>query len=90
VSISDSLSALLGMKFGKTCIFNLKNRTLEGSAAFLISSLVILLLTVPVQIALPAAVLATSLELIPIYNLDNLLITPGVSLFLHYFLSILE
>jgi dolichol kinase/phosphoserine phosphatase len=85
VSISDSLSALLGMRFGKTHIFNLKNRTLEGSAAFFISSLIILLLTVPAQVALPAAVIATAIELIPIYNLDNLLITPGVALFIRFF-----
>jgi phosphoserine phosphatase/dolichol kinase len=84
VSISDSLSALFGMRFGKTRMFNLKNRTFEGSAAFFISSLIILLLTVPVQIALPAAVIATALELIPMYNLDNLVITPGIALFLHF------
>ncbi|HEB29951.1 MAG TPA: hypothetical protein ENI15_03630 [Spirochaetes bacterium] len=84
VSISDSLSSLLGLRFGKTRIFKLKTRTVVGSGAFFISSLVILLLTVPVQIALPAAVIATLLELIPMYNLDNLVITPVVALFLHF------
>ena len=90
VSISDSLSALFGMRFGKIHIFGLKNRTLEGSSAFFISSFTILLLTVPVQTALPAALIATALELIPVYNLDNLVITPAIALFLHFVIPYLK
>jgi len=84
VSVSDSLSALVGKKFGKIYIFKLKNRTVQGSTVFFLSSLGILLFTVPVQIAFPAAVIVTLFELIPIYNLDNFIIPLGTAFFLHF------
>ncbi len=83
VSISDTLSALVGLRYGKIHILNLKNRTLLGSLAFFLSACIILLFTSgPRFIILPLAVLASLIELIPIYNLDNLLIPIGVALFL--------
>jgi dolichol kinase/phosphoserine phosphatase len=84
VSVSDSLSALIGKKFGKIHIFKLKNRTVQGSTVFFLSSLGILLFTVPAQIAFPAAVIVTLFELIPIYNLDNFIIPLGTGFFLHF------
>jgi len=83
VSISDSFSALIGIRFGKTRIFGLKNRTVIGSLTFFLSSFIILFLTVPARLVLPATMIATLLELIPVYNLDNLLIPTGTALFLH-------
>ncbi len=82
VSISDSLSALIGKRFGKIHIFKLKNRTIEGSLAFFFSTLLILSLLFPFKTAISATIVSTILELVPVYNLDNLLIPVGTALFL--------
>jgi dolichol kinase/phosphoserine phosphatase len=81
-SVSDTLSAVVGKRFGKTRILGMHNRTLEGSAAFFGSSLAILLLTTPPAMAVTAAVLGTLIELFARYNLDNLLVPVGLALFL--------
>jgi phytol kinase len=82
VSVSDSLSAIVGKRFGKTHILRMQKRTLEGSAAFFVSSLAILLLTCPPATAVAAAALGTLIELFAHYNLDNLLVPAGIALFL--------
>ena len=84
VSVSDTLSALVGMRFGKIQIFGLKNRTLIGSCVFFISACIILFFTVPYRFIIPAALLTTLIELTPFYNLDNLLIPIVTAAFLHY------
>jgi len=83
VSVSDCLSAIIGNLFGKLRIFRSRKRTLEGSFAFFAVSSIILCLTVEPSMVIPAAVTATILELIPIYNIDNLLVPLGTALFLH-------
>jgi phytol kinase len=83
VSVSDCLSAIIGILFGKVYIFRSHKRTIEGSFAFFAASSIILFLTVDPALAIPAAVIATILELIPVYNLDNLLVPFGTALFLH-------
>ena len=82
VAVSDALSALVGRRFGTVHIFKLRNRTLEGSLAFFFSALGIMLSTTPVRVALPATALATFLEMVSVYNLDNLLIPVGTAVFL--------
>jgi dolichol kinase/phosphoserine phosphatase len=82
VSVSDTLSAVVGKRFGRTRVLGMHNRTLEGSAAFFVSSLAILLLTRPPATAVTAAVLATLIELFARYSLDNLLLPVGLALFL--------
>jgi dolichol kinase len=82
VSISDTLSAVIGKRFGRTRILGIQNRTLEGSAAFFVSSLAILLVTCPPVTAVIAAALGTLIELFAQYNLDNLLVPVGVALLL--------
>jgi dolichol kinase/phosphoserine phosphatase len=89
VSISDVFSALIGIRFGRIRILNLKNRTIEGSCAFLLSSFFILLLTFPLPVAIPTAILATALELFPFYNLDNFFIPVGTALFLHLMMKVM-
>ncbi len=84
VSISDCLSAIIGILFGKVYIFRSRKRTVEGSFAFFASSCIILFLTVDPVLAIPAALLATLLELTPVYNLDNLLVPFGTALFLYF------
>jgi len=82
VSISDSLSAIVGKRFGRTPIPGVRNRTLEGSAAFFVSALAVLMAALPPERAVPAAVLGTLIELFARWNLDNLFIPLGIALFL--------
>jgi len=83
VSVSDCLSAIVGILFGKVYIFRSRKRTVEGSFAFFAASSIILFLTVDPAMAIPAAVIATILEIIPVYNIDNLLVPFGTALFLY-------
>jgi dolichol kinase len=41
-----------------------------------------MLSTTPVRVALPATALATFLEMVSVYNLDNLLIPVGMAVFI--------
>lgn len=65
---ADSFAALIGKKFGKIVLLNKKNykKTLEGTLACLIVSLIWLLLFYPIQIAIIAAIIATIIEFLPI------------------------
>ena len=45
MSISDSIAAIIGIKYGKTKIYN--NKSLEGSFSFLVSTLIILNFFIP-------------------------------------------
>jgi phytol kinase len=82
VCIADSLSSLVGRKYGKW-ILPFYKRTLEGSATFFASSLVILLFFCSFPAAIVTAALATTIELfIPNY-LDNLIIPLATAAFMH-------
>ena len=74
LSISDSIAAIMGIKFGKTQLFN---KSLEGSAAFFLSAICIVFILSPaiLIINLSAVFAATSVELFstPRFN-DNLFI----------------
>jgi phytol kinase len=78
VCISDSISGLVGRRFGRHAL-GLFNRTLEGSAAFYISAVLILLFFMPLQAAVVAAFIPTCLELVSPYDLDNALIPLGTA-----------
>ncbi|MBN2324550.1 MAG: haloacid dehalogenase-like hydrolase [Spirochaetes bacterium] len=84
VAISDSVSALVGRRFGRIRILGMKNRTVEGSLAFFFSAFAILILFYPLPHALLATVVATLMELVPVYNLDNFLIPLGTALILAF------
>jgi dolichol kinase/phosphoserine phosphatase len=85
VCISDSVSSLVGRKFGR---INLPfyERTVEGSVAFYIASFAILLIFLPFRQALLTALVPTVLELIMPHYLDNLFIPIGTALFMMYVL----
>ena len=74
LSISDSIAAIIGIKFGKTQFYN---KSLEGSAAFFLSASCIVFVLSPAIfiINLCAIFMATSVELFstPRFN-DNLFI----------------
>ena len=74
LSFSDSAAALIGMKYGKTILFN---KSLEGSISFFITTIIIISLFTNISILLTItfSAIITTIELIPIYKInDNLLI----------------
>jgi dolichol kinase len=85
VCISDSVSSLVGRKLGKLRL-PFYERTLEGSIAFYIASLAILVIFLPLQQALLTALVPTVLELMIPHYLDNLLIPIGTALYMKYVL----
>ena len=84
LSLSDSIAAIIGIKFGKTQLFN---KSLEGSAVFFLSASFIIFSLSPALfiINLCAALAATSVELIstPRFN-DNLFIPVVTALILNF------
>ena len=72
--VSDTLAALVGNTFGRTPLFGTK--TLEGSMAFFLSGLVIVLFypRVPPLLGVAGVCVATLVELLPLRVDDNLLI----------------
>jgi len=85
VCVSDSLSGLVGKRFGRIKL-PVYQRTLEGSLAFFISAFLILYFFLPVHKAIIAAFLTTLIELFSPYDLDNLLVPTGTALFMTYVL----
>jgi dolichol kinase/phosphoserine phosphatase len=83
VCISDSVSSLVGRKFGRLRL-PFYERTLEGSIAFYAASLAILIFFLPFEQALLTALIPTVLELIMPHYLDNLFIPIGTALFMRY------
>ncbi len=62
VSISDALSTLIGKIFGRTKMFSWSSATLLGTAAFLISAMIILVFFVPFWKALAIALILSLIE----------------------------
>jgi len=76
--ICDTAAAIIGKSFGKHFI---KNKTFEGSAAFLLSGFIVILLTPKITNAISeyyigflAILLTTLVELIPLRFDDNIII----------------
>ena len=82
LSVSDALASLVGIRFGRVRI---GNKTLEGSAIFLVSAVAIALLVLRSAplVAVPGAVVATVVEALPLKiagrKLDDNLTIPLVS-----------
>lgn len=90
--ISDSTSALIGRKFGRHKFFN---KSLEGSLAFFLSAVVVILFTPKVEyifseylIGFLAALVGTIIESISLEIDDNISVpvSIGLSLWLFYYL----
>ena len=81
--ISDSVAAILGMKFGKVTIFN--KRTLEGSFCFALSAFIIFTInSILLYTALFLSVAIAAIELFTQTEYDNLSIPIGSSLILYF------
>ena len=88
ISISDSFAALIGIRYGNTKIYN--GKTLEGSFAFLLSTIIILSIF-SVNLNLYALIFIsisiTFVELFSVYRInDNLTIPICSAILLQYFL----
>ena len=88
MSISDSFAALIGIRYGNTKIYN--GKTLEGSFAFLLSTIIILSIF-SVNLNLYALIFIsisiTFVELFSFYKInDNLTIPICSAILLQYFL----
>ena len=71
MSFSDTFAAIIGKIYGKTKI---GNKTLEGSFAFFLTSLLVVVLMSPYISIFPALLaisLATVVELFPVKNIDD-------------------
>jgi dolichol kinase/phosphoserine phosphatase len=82
VCISDSLSGLVGRRFGRI-VLPFYHRTVEGCAAFFLSSLAILIFFIPLPLAALTAAVSTIIELLMPHYLDNLLIPLGTAAFMY-------
>ncbi|MFW6139459.1 MAG: hypothetical protein ACOC7U_09845, partial [Spirochaetota bacterium] len=82
ICVADSLSALVGLRYGKLHL-PFGHRTLEGSGIFFASSLVIMLFFISPWMALLTALVATVIELVSPSNMDNLFVPGGTAVFLH-------
>ena len=84
-SISDSMAAIIGMKYGKIKLLN--NKTLEGSFTFMISTYLIFFLTINVYTNIlklcTISFLISLIELITPTKFDNLTIPIGSALILY-------
>tara|TARA_Y100001970_G_C14129415_1_gene800815 strand:- start:155 stop:739 length:585 start_codon:yes stop_codon:yes gene_type:complete len=86
MSLSDSAAALVGIKYGKT---NLFNKTLEGSMAFFITTLIIihLLIEIPIYLTIICSLIITFVELLSFKKInDNLSIPLVTALMLYIFI----
>ena len=81
-----STAALVGIKYGKT---NLFNKTLEGSMAFFITTLIIihLLIEIPIYLTIICSLIITFVELLSFKKInDNLSIPLVTALMLYIFI----
>ncbi len=81
LTISDSAAAIFGRKFGKHKIFD---KSLEGSAAFFVTALIIGIFTPEISTvkAVAASAFATAIELLPLRLDDNFRIPVATCLFM--------
>ena len=88
MSISDSFAALIGIRYGNTKIYN--GKTLEGSFAFLLSTIIILSIfsiNLHLYALIFISVVVTFVELFSVYRInDNLTIPICSAILLQYFL----
>jgi len=79
MSFSDTAAAIIGVRFGKTKIWN--DKTLEGSFAFLITSLIIVFMIpeIPLGLGIITAIIVTIVELLAVPKVNDNLLIPIVT-----------
>lgn len=83
LAMSDSFSTLIGKFYGKHKLFINKNKSWEGSTAFFIPALVVLLFFVDPARALLVSLIATFVEMLPRLD-DNITIPIAVGFLLSF------
>ena len=88
MTISDSFAAIIGIKYGETKIF--RNSSLEGSFAFLISTLVIISLFGPLSSIYKILFISICVTLVELYSThyinDNITIPLSCGMLIHLFI----
>ena len=88
MTISDSFAAIIGIKYGETKIF--RNSSLEGSFAFLISTLVIISLFGPLLSIYKILFISICVTLVELYSThyinDNITIPLSCGMLIHLFI----
>ena len=89
-SVSDSVAAIFGMKYGKIKLIN--NKSLEGFIVFIVSTYIILFFTLEYQLFLPLyiiSIISASIELCTPTKFGNLTISIGTALILYILFNLI-
>ena len=70
MSVSDSFASVIGMKFGKTKIYN--NKSLEGSFAYFVTAFIILSIFVPNLYLIKSILIAFIITLVELFSYHSL------------------
>ena len=88
MTISDSFAAIIGIKYGETKIF--RNSSLEGSFAFLVSTIVIISLFGPLLSIYKILFISICVTLVELYSThyinDNITIPLSCGMLIHLFI----
>ena len=79
-AVADSAASVIGARWGRTFWSHNRMKSLEGSAAFLVSAIVCASVCLPLQSAVPLAVVAALIESLPLQDWDNFAIPVGAGL----------
>ena len=79
-AVADSAASIIGARWGRTFWSHNRMKSLEGSTAFLVSAIVCGSVYLPVQTAVPLAVVAGLIESLPLQDWDNFVMPVGAGL----------
>jgi phosphoserine phosphatase len=80
VAVADSAASIIGARWGRTFWSHSRLKSLEGSAAFLVSAIVCASVYLPLRSAVPLAVIAGLIESLPLQDWDNFVMPVGAGL----------
>lgn len=81
-AVGDSCAAIVGSRWGRSWWPHNPRKSLEGSAAFLLSALICALVYLPFPQAVPLALTAAAIESMPLQDWDNFLTPVGAGMLL--------
>jgi phosphoserine phosphatase/dolichol kinase len=79
-AVADSAASVIGARWGRIFWSHNRLKSLEGSTAFLVSTVVCASVYLPLRSAVPMAVIATLIESLPLEDWDNFLMPVGAGL----------
>jgi phosphoserine phosphatase/dolichol kinase len=79
-AVADSAASIIGARWGRIFWSHNRLKSLEGSAAFLVSAVVCATVYLPLRSAVPLAIIAALIESLPLQDWDNFLMPVGAGL----------